>query len=552
MRKIALSAALALASVCSYAQTANDALLFSESDYMGTARTAAMGNAFTALGGDLGSIGINPAGSAVAKYSQVTLTPAVSISTSETIGVSPYQDGSLPYFDRRMRNTSSVFRLPNIGFTFNINTHRKTGLKNVTIGFIANCTNSWNEDTYANGRNSTTSFMGAMAASATANGYLGSELNLDKAYDIYPWKDVVGYQSGMISTFGGSDNMFAGASEGIYQNGDKLEIALAGPLDQTFGRRTRGSKYEYLLNFGANISDFLYFGVNAGLTTMQHNLTEYFKEEAIDPSDFEIELDNGEKLYFKDMKYRYNYDASSSGYFAKFGLIVTPGAGLRIGAAVSTPTVMKIKEGWNHYGETNYTSSSYDAYASSPDGEDSYSFRAPYSANFGLAWTIMKMAVISADYELCDYRTMKFKSSMFDSSRDYFNDINEDIRKRYGISHTFRLGAEVKFFNALAVRAGYGVRSAAEKKSYNGNELPGLYTHKASFGLGYSSKNSFFADIACVSSFVTTPGSGRTGEYIMPYDDYLFDGNGSVLSYTPEILNIKSSWKVLLTLGWRF
>ena len=89
-----------VSSFASLAQTAYDAFLFSETNYEGTARTVAMGNAFTALGGDLGSVAINPAGSAVAKYSQISLTPSLTFTTNTTKGVSPYTDGTLPYFDK--------------------------------------------------------------------------------------------------------------------------------------------------------------------------------------------------------------------------------------------------------------------------------------------------------------------------------------------------------------------------------------------------------------------------------------------------------------------
>ena len=62
MRKAALIFLLTVAAAFpGHAQTAYDAFLFSESNYEGTARTVAMGNAFTALGGDLGSISLNPA-----------------------------------------------------------------------------------------------------------------------------------------------------------------------------------------------------------------------------------------------------------------------------------------------------------------------------------------------------------------------------------------------------------------------------------------------------------------------------------------------------------
>ena len=70
MRKTALVLSLTvLTATAASAQTEFDALMFSENNYEGTARTMAMGNAFTALGGDPGAVNINPAGSAVAKYS---------------------------------------------------------------------------------------------------------------------------------------------------------------------------------------------------------------------------------------------------------------------------------------------------------------------------------------------------------------------------------------------------------------------------------------------------------------------------------------------------
>ena len=48
------------------AQDWQDARYFTENNYLGTARTLGMGNAVTAIGGDPGAVGFNPAGSAVA------------------------------------------------------------------------------------------------------------------------------------------------------------------------------------------------------------------------------------------------------------------------------------------------------------------------------------------------------------------------------------------------------------------------------------------------------------------------------------------------------
>ena len=545
MRKAALIFLLTVAAaVAGHAQTAYDAFLFSENDYEGTARTVAMGNAFTALGGDLGSINLNPAGSAVAKYSQFSITPSLTFTTNTTQGVSPYEDGSLPYFEKQYRNTSTAFSLPNFGITFNWETGRKSGLKGLTFGFVSNCSNSWNEDAYAAGRNSTTSFMASMAANATANGYLGSELNMDSAYDYYPWKDVVGYHSGMISTFGGYNDQFVGASELIIDHNGNTEIVLGGPLQQSYGRQVRGRKNEYIFNLGANISDFLYIGANLGITAMNYDYAEYFKEAAEDPSDFEIELDNGSRMYFDRMKYNYNYYVETSGIYGKFGLILTPGAGLRIGAAIQTPTATTVAEEWSHSGKTEFSDSRYDASATSPYGSDKYSFREPWRANFGIAYTIGQFAVISADYEMCDYSTMKFKRERFNDYHDYFEDINNEIKTIYGKSHMFRLGAEMKF-GAIAVRGGYGRTLSPEKADVFGDPLPKMVTQNASLGLGFASKGSFFADAAVRYCFATQ-------EYFMPYDDYMYDANGDLLAFAPEILNTRSAWKVMLTIGWRF
>lgn len=545
VKKLAIAAISAMTAAASgHAQTAYDAFLFSENNYEGTARSVAMGNAFTALGGDLGSIGLNPAGSAVAKYSQISLTPSLTISSNTTQGVSPYQDGSLTYFQNQYKNTQTRFALPNLGLTFNWNTDRATGIRNMTFGFVINRTNSWNENVYAAGTNGQTSFMGAMAVNAENNGCLGSALNQTDAYDYYAWKDVVGYQSGMISTYGGYDDRFVGASELIFDRNGATEITLGGPLEQSYGRQVKGSKYDYMFNFGMNISDFIYIGANLAATAMDYGYSEYFKEVAVDPADFEIGLDNGETLYFDQMKYRYDYNVETSGVYAKIGVILTPGAGFRFGAAIQTPTLTTVREEWQYGGETAYTDSKYNASASSPYGEDKYQFSAPYRANFGVAYTLGSFLVLSADYELCDYSKMKFKRDSFTDGREYFNDINSEIKTVYGTSHMFRAGGELKL-GSLAIRAGYGLTTSPEKSDLWGNKLNIKPLHNASFGFGYASKKSFFADVAARYAFASD-------EYFMPYDDYIFDDDGNIAEFSPEILNRKDAWKVLLTIGWRF
>ena len=542
MKKTAITILLAAMTIAgAHAQSAYDALRYSENNYEGTARSVAMGNAFTALGGDLGAVTINPASSAVAKYSQLTLTPGLTVSTNTTQGVSPYDNGSLPYFERKMKSTASKYSMPNLGLSLNWDTNRSSGVKNMSFGVTINKTNGWNEDIYANGTNSTTSFMGAVAAASS--GLPASGLGATDAYNYYDWRSVVGYQGGMISPFGGFDDEYVGASEGIYETNNGYDIALAGPIEQSYGKTISGSKYDYAFNFAANFSDLLYVGVNLGATTFNYTENWYFKETTIDPSDFEIGLDSGETIYFDNMKYKNNYSANGSGVFAKIGFILTPGYGIRLGGAIQTPTLNTIDETWYEDGETNFSNSAYSSSAYSPTGNYRYLMRSPFRANFGAAYTLKSFAVVSVDYEFADYGSMKYSTEDFD--RDYFEDVNTDIRERFGISHMLRAGVEVKPISCLAVRAGYGLTTGAEKIDAWGNELIADKTQNISFGLGYSSKGSFFADLAVRTTLLPK-------QYIMPYEDYIFDSEGYVLEPVPELVTTRSLWKALFTFGFRF
>jgi hypothetical protein len=167
-----------------------------------------------------------------------------------------------------------------------------------------------------------------------------------------------------------------------------------------------------------------------------------------------------------------------------------------------------------------------------------------------MAYTLGRLAVISADYELAAFAGMKYnidRHEMGDADIEYFELINNDIRNMYSTAHYLRIGAEIKPLSTLAVRAGYNMATSAQTGEYDSDtddyySIERILGHNVSMGLGYSSKKSFFADIACR---YTLP----TDEFILPYSDYLAAKDGPL---PPEILNRHSNWKVLLTFGWRF
>ena len=555
MRKTVITIIMAFAAMSSYAQSAYSAMMLSENDYEGTARTAAMGNAFTALGGDLGAVSINPAATAVAKYSQFTLTPGLSIISSTASGVSPYDDGSLPYFEREMKSSQTKFTLPNIGISFNYETGRDYGVKSFSGAFVVNRTASYHQNVYASGTNSTTSFMGQMAYEASVNGYASSSLGAENAFDFMPWKPVIGYNTGMIDPY---NDFYVGATEKAYDDGTAF---MGGTVNQAYGRDISGSKYQYVLNLGMNISDFVYLGANLTIHSFDYYYSEYFKESAIDPYEFEINyVNSGGSIipeltkYFNNMKYNYNYSYSGLGCSAKFGMILTPGKGLRFGAAIETPTVMNVDESWDESGETTFNGQGGGQYTSaSPYGENSWAFRSPLKANFGIAYTFGAAGLISADYELTNYRNTRYISSEY-TDKETLNDINDEMANSYGTAHQIRIGTELKPAPWFAIRAGYNLNVSGEKAAWDGFEYAPVnptLSHKAAIGLGFSCNGSFFADIACTKSFIPD-------EYFMPYSDYVYKktaGGDLVVDpnyYAPEILIKPSLWNVILTLGFRF
>lgn len=539
MRTKALIILLLAFPVLSKAQTAWDAYTLSKSDYEGTARTVSMGNAFTALGGDLGAMNINPAGLAVAGYGQFTITPGVSVSVNSAQGT--MLSGNNTSFEKQMKSTWSQFNIPNIAVSAVLDTKRMGGLKSISLGFAYNRTQNYLDDLFAKGQNSQNSFMGAIASSAS--GIHWSELDATNAYDHHNWKQVVAWKSGMISTFGEFNDEYISNAEGYQKLSDgSYETFQTGTLNQSYRKLVSGSKGDMVLNLSFNISDEFYVGANLGITDLKYIYDDYFTEEAVNTNDFPLDFGSDGKTNFQSMKYQYAYSVSGEGLFGKFGFIYAPrSVGIRVGAAIQTPTALRISETWQSTGETSYTDHSFDMYASSPTGEYTYTLVSPWSANAGIAFTFGGAGLVSVDYELIDYSSMKLKE-LRRQNEDSFAQANMDIRDFLGASHRVRAGVEFKPIPEFAIRAGYGIATSADRYyDDSGRKLtPKSLDHTASIGCGYSSKGSFFADFAVQMKKMAN-------QYIYPYDDYLGED-----ALSPEILNMKNLWNAYLTLGFRF
>ncbi|MBQ1858095.1 MAG: hypothetical protein II142_07895 [Bacteroidales bacterium] len=531
MKKIVITSILAFAALGAGAQTAYDAMTFSENNYSGTARTIAMGNAFTALGGDLGSYGINPAGSAVNRYSQISFTPNLSsLSSSSEYFANP--------MDNAARGTTSHtdmtrFYLSNVGGSTYIDLRQRYGLKGISFGFVVNMTNNMAEKYVGRGLNDYTSYLGQLASGL--NGYASSNLDKENAFnnpDI-AWREIVAWKSGMISNLNNNQEDYIGATEKVTDSNGN--IGLGGTLDQAFRRRTHGSKRDLLFNMGFNVSDMFYFGGNIGITSFSMKYDEYTHEIACNPDDFPNEFSTG-TTNFDRMMIRNSYSADGTGIYGKFGAIFVPIKELRFGMAIQTPTLVNINETWQTYGEIDYTDSRYDGWKKSPLGEYEYELVSPFRFNAGMAFNF-GIGVVSADYEIVDYKTMRFRNRDGYSSTS-FDGPNQDIKDLMTISNSLRVGMEIKPVPSFAIRAGYSFATSPEKELEN--NFKALY-QTASFGLGYSSNGSFFWDAAIRGSF-------KPNLYTTLYEDYIEDRDIA----SPQIRTKTNIVDFVMTFGWRF
>ena len=527
MKKIFAISLFCLAALSAGAQTMYDAINYADNNYYGTARSAALGNAMTAVGGDLGSIGFNPAGAAVAGYSQFTITPGLSISsTSSSYAPVAYGQvtGTTPDYQNR-------FIMPNFGFMMNVDTRRDFGLKNWTFGMTLNTTNVYNERMSAGGTNIDSSMMGEMAY--YANGIPSVDLVSGDGYDPYydsnySWVDILAFQSGLIATCPGYDDRYVGSSEKLFSNG---EIGVPDKIRQDYFRQRTGSKSDALINLAFNWNDNFYFGANIGVVSLKYNENINRVEAPVDASKFDLTLDDIETTW-QYARQRYTLETEGTGIYAKFGVIWLPVEGLRLGAAIKTPTRYSISERWLWDARCDF-----DGFKSqnweTPVGDYTYDLITPFNYNLGAAYTLGNMALFSVDWERTDFRSMRFADSDSGFGTDSFAEDNEYIRRNAGVTNNLRVGAEFRPTPAFALRAGYSYKNYAEKAA-NVRDL----THTASIGFGYSSPGSFFLDAAV--RYTALPDN-----WYYPYDDYL-----EVRS--PEVCVTNRLMDVILTLGWRF
>lgn len=493
-----------------YGQNMWDAYRYSRQFNEGTARSVAMGNAMVALGGDMGAISINPAASGVYTYNELIFTPSITVAENQT-----------EYLGKSASTSKTKFGVPNFGFvtTFNTKADRKLVSWNLAIAF--NKTNNFTDRMSATGLNAKTSYLQSLAQGLAGLHATNLDMNSNSNpffYSDAPWQSILAWNTSLLDTLPDSGSDYYAATENL--NGDNIE--MGGPVWQYYTREASGNISEAAVNFGGNISNKLFFGINVGIVNVWYKYNEFYSEKADNSNDF----DSG----FVSFTRNYRQKTSGTGVNLKAGLIYLPFEGLRIGASISTPTWLYLTEEW----EERVTSGFNDGYSQnlpSPLGRYDYRLNTPFRWNVGLAYTFGKFAAVSVDYESADYSKMKLTDYDYPG---YFAEENGAISRTFRTSNIFRAGAEFRITPEVALRAGY--QYYEDKFSYNDN----IKSQTGSLGVGYAGKSGFFVDAAYCQNLK------KSYENFTLYDD--IEG----VAAAPVGITGRTNWKLLLSIGFRF
>ena len=490
---------------------------------LGTARSAAMGGAFTSLGADMAAMSINPAGLGMYSSSEFSISPSLSFSS-----FSNSRNKGINNLDGKETN----FGLGNMGMAMNV-FQGSGALTSVTIGFSYNKLADFNTNNeYEIGHNSN-------SISEVFANQLGGQKRVDiesgarpfDNYDIpvFAWGGILAFQSYLIdpTTDNFHDNQYfvGGIENKDVTNSHYVNIS------------NKGSIGEANFSLGMNFSNIVYAGFSLGFKNINYNTyvsyEEEFKGNPISP--------DKELGYLDRMKYGQGSQMVGSGVDFKLGLIIRPTSALRIGVAVHTPTYVNLET--TYYAEM-YTqmmpkaNGQYDAFrAYSNDLISTPKFSTPTRLLTGISYTFGQFAILSFDYERAWYQNMRLK----DAGSTIESEFKQDIKHNYQGQDNFRAGIELRPLPQLFLRGGYfnsGTMLQNSETIYNApiaNKQSGF-----SAGIGYKIKN-WALDLAYTNS---------NTKYSM-YDLYYYD-NGTDLLETGEIVSSLKNNIVTLTTSIKF
>lgn len=532
MKKMTFAAACLLTASVMNAQSIYDAARIMEKDLNGTARFVGMGGALGALGGDISTIGTNPAGIGIFRSNDVMTS--FSVYANSQSGKYLGKDNRLFSYNQHYNRMS----YDNAGFVLSMKRSNVAPLRFINLSFNYHKAKNFYKNTRMSGalndgpQNEQISQLWQIAD--MTNGLPSSALLEDRNAFTDPdlgWLSVLGWNGLLIQDAGKDKN-----GNMLYRPAIPEEYGAF----SEFRSEERGGVDQYDLNASFNFNDRVYLGATLGLYNVSYTKRTLYDESYLnDNSGQGYELQTFNNIH-------------GAGVDFKMGIIVRPFeySPFRIGFAVHTPTIYNLdyvtsaqlvsdmyQNGGNELKHTQI-----DTFNEVGDMVRSFQLRSPWVYNVSLGYTLESYLAVGAEYEFKDYGKTHFRYPEGDLM-DF--ETTEAQLCMEGV-HTLRLGVEINALPRFAIRGGFNYDTATFKEdAFKNLPLNSISTDTDyantkeritySLGVGYRGRV-FYADVTYKN-------------HMYKEDFYAFHDSANLLNAT-KMKNTQN--QVLFTVGARF
>lgn len=474
------------------AQNLNDALRYSQYDYFGTARSAAVAGSLGALGADFSVISTNPAGLAWMRRSQFVITPMFNNYSGNTL----LTNGN----NNQVNETASSLSLAGFGLVF-AGKSRNPNWRTVNFALGFNRLADFNRETVYRGV-SQGSIMNRFTE--LANSDLAAQFGLE----------YFALEAGVAND---AEAFLIDNSTGFYYS--DFDDAPNASIEREQTINTSGGVNELSFAVSGNYQDQLLIGFGVGLPFVNYVEQKEYLESDI----------NNEVPAFEALLYEENLTTTGIGVNLKLGLVYRLNQMVRLGAAIHTPTWFALEDNFSSAMTYSYTQDGTGRNGAGNAIGDPLSYRlsTPWRISGGVGFIFGRSGFISTELEWVNYANNKLGFELYPEDEEI---ANRDISDVLSSSINLKVGGEYAY-RKFRFRGGVSLRQPPFSDT---DDLPAFNT-QYSLGTGVSFE-SFFLDL-----------TGRYSETEEVYRPYL------TATYPEQVFENTSNYiRILLTLGFRF
>lgn len=467
MKKIVLMALALVPLSFMHGQNFTDVLRYSQDYTLGTARYSAMSGAFSALGGDMAAIGLNPASSAIFLNNQLSISGAT------------YGQNQNSYLNGTVSSSDNLdFNISNAGGVFIFENYNEGSrwLK-FSVGLTYNQSGAFENEVIAGGNTAAT--IGNIFRTQ-ANGIALSNLQTmggESISDLYAYLGEVEGSSAQ-NAFLGYQGYIIDPLEDSPNNTSYISNTGSGSFRHDYFLYTDGFAGKYTFNASAQYTENFYFGLNINTHSVEYQEASIY-----------IERNSNPNSSIKRIDFENYLNVFGDGFSFQLGGIAKLNDALRVSLYYDSPTWYTLSEETSQYLETNRLDEGV-TITSVVDPRiiniyQEYTLRTPYKIGAGAAYVFGGYGLISVDYSYKDYSSAKLRPG----NDPYFASQNETINSLLTGSSTLNVGGEYRW-KFMSFRGGFHY----EQSPFSDTEMMGDRTG-FSLGLGYNGGDYTF-DIA--------------------------------------------------------